>query len=133
MYKIELKTNEKVLLITMSGLISKVEGETCFFDLKKRLRTFNTSEYCLIIDTQELKASKQDSVDNIKNIVELFVWKPFKVRYNIIPKSIIATLQAKKVVKSRIFRKIIPVKSYEEIFSNKKNAEQEINYMFNCG
>lgn len=32
MYKIQLETNEKVLLVTMYGIISKVEGETCFFD-----------------------------------------------------------------------------------------------------
>ena len=132
MYKLELKTSEKVFLIAMSGLISKEEGEECLNDLQRKLKTFNTSEYYLVVDTQELKASTQDSVDNIKNTIELFVKTPFKGRYNILPKSVITDLQAKRASGNDMFNKIIPVKSYEEIFSNKKKVDQGINHMSNC-
>jgi hypothetical protein len=133
MYKFELKTNEKVFLITMSGLVSKEDGEKCLTDLQRKLKTFNTSEYYLVVDTQELKASTQDSGDNIKNTIELFVKTPFKERYNILPKSVITNLQAKRFTGNDMFSKITPVKSYEEIFSNKKKVAQGINHMFNCG
>lgn len=115
MYKLEIKSSEKVFLITMGGLISKQEGEEYLVDLFGKLKTFNTSEYYLIIDTQELKASAQDSVDNIKNAIELLATASFKRRYNIVPKSSITESQAKRVAKNDMINKIIPIKSYKEI------------------
>lgn len=128
MYKLELNPNEKVFLITMSGLLSKEEGDRYLTDLQRKLKTFNTSEYYLVVNTQELKASKQDSIDNIKNSIELIVTTPFKGLYNIVPKSVITSSQAKRVVKNDMFNKIIPVQSYEEIFSSKISSDgnQEI-------
>lgn len=127
MYKLEIKSNEKVFLITMGGLISKQEGKQYLVELIEKLKTFNTSQYYLVVDTQELKASTQDSVDNIKNYIELLITTPFKERYNIVPRSSITALQAKRLVKNDMFSKIIPIRSYEEIFlpKNSNNNREE--------
>lgn len=121
MYKLEVRSNEKVFLITMSGCVLKDEGQQYLIELSKRLRVFNTSEYCLVIDIQELKATTQDSVDKVKNCIELLITTPFKERYSILPKSSIAVLQVMRLVGSDMFNKIIPVKYYEEIFTYKNS------------
>lgn len=115
MYKFEVKSEDNIVLITFEGLLSQKDGCRVFEDLSRKLKTFDTSKYNLIVDTQELKASKQDSVDNIKRTIELFVKTPFKGRYNVVPKSIIADLQAKRVSGNDVFSKITPIKSYESL------------------
>ena len=69
MYKMELKTNEKIFLITTSGFISQDEGNNYLVDLVAKVKTFNNSEYHIIIDTQELKASGQGSTEGIKKSI----------------------------------------------------------------
>jgi hypothetical protein len=115
MYKMELKTNEKIFFITMSGFFSKEEGNKYLMDLPNKLKTFNNSDYNVVIDTQELKASSQDCVDQIKKGIELIVSAPFKGRYNIISKNLITNVQANRVGKDVNFSKINVVKSYEEV------------------
>ncbi|WP_333886554.1 hypothetical protein [Clostridium sp.] len=62
MYKFEIKFKDKVVLITLKRLISLEESYKIFEDLIGRLKTFDTSKYNLVVDTGELKASKQDCV-----------------------------------------------------------------------
>ena len=61
MYKFEIKSKDKVVLITLKRLISLEESYKIFEDLT----AFDTSKYNLVVDTGELKASKQDCVDSI--------------------------------------------------------------------
>jgi hypothetical protein len=117
MYKLECKSKEKIFLITFGGLLSKEEGEDFLVNLSGKLRTLNPSQYYVVVDTQDLKASGQDSLDNIKNTIELLITSKFRGYYNIVPKSIITELQAKRVVKNDMFSLIKPVKSYEEILN----------------
>ncbi|APM40854.1 hypothetical protein BS101_20145 [Clostridium kluyveri] len=121
MYKLEIKPEKNIFLITFKGLLSKKEGEEFLSELLRKLKTFDTSKYNLVVDTQELKVSTQDSTDNIKSTIELLVKTPFKGRYNVVPKSIIAELQAKRVVKNDIFNKITPIKSYESLLKSSAN------------
>lgn len=94
MYKLEMKPHHKAFVITMEGLISREESSNYMEDLSKRLKTFNTSEYYVVIDTQDLSASTQDMLDQMKKGIELLVKTPFKGRFNIVSKHIITNMQA---------------------------------------
>jgi hypothetical protein len=118
MYKMELKTNEKVFLITMSGFFSKEESNKYLIDLSNKLKTFNKSEYHVVIDTQELKASAQDCLDQIKRGIEIITATPFKGCYNIASKNVITNAQASRVGKDVNFSKINMVQSYEEVLKS---------------
>jgi len=117
MYKIELKINEKIFLINMSGFFSKEEGEKYLIDLSNKLKTFNSSEYYAVIDTQDLKASAQDCVLLMKKGIEIATTQ-FKGCYNIVSKNVITNLQAKRVGKDVSFSKINVVQSYEEVLKS---------------
>ena len=116
MYKFEMKPSHKAFIITMGGLISREESSNYMEDLSKRLKTFNTSEYYVIIDTQDLSASTQDMLDRMKEGIELLVKTPFKGRFNIVSKHVITNMQAKRVAGENLSH-ITPVQSYEEFVS----------------
>lgn len=117
MYEFKIEPNENIVLITLNGLLSKNEWDAFLALLLEKLKSLNTSQYHVIIDTQNLKASAVDSIDNIKTAVQLFVTTPFKGRYNIVSKSVITNVQIKQIVKNHILNKITPVGSYEEILN----------------
>jgi predicted transcriptional regulator len=116
MYNFQLVPNERVFLITMGGLISDQESHKYMEDLLRKLKTFNTSEYYLVIDTQELKTSKQDMLDQVKEGIELLVSTPFKGRYNIVSKALVTNMQAKRIAYEAM-NQITPVESYAEFVS----------------
>ncbi|MDQ7095115.1 hypothetical protein REC12_16075 [Desulfosporosinus sp. PR] len=113
MYNFQLIPNEKVFLITMGGLITDQESHKYLEDLLRKLKAFNTAEYYLVIDTQELKASQQEMLGQVKKGIELLVATPFKGRYNIISKNHITTMQANRIAHEALTQ-ITPVKSYDE-------------------
>ncbi|KLU65263.1 hypothetical protein DEAC_c28150 [Desulfosporosinus acididurans] len=116
MYNLQLKPNEKVFLITMGGLIKQQESHNYMEELLKKLKTFNTSEYYLVLDTQELQASPQDMLDEEKKGIELLVKTPFKGRFNIASKTLIANMQAKRIAGDTL-KLITTVHSYDEFVS----------------
>ncbi|MGC7872709.1 hypothetical protein ACPUYX_14445 [Desulfosporosinus sp. SYSU MS00001] len=116
MYNFQLKPTEKVFLITMGGLINKQESDNYMEDLLQKLHTFKTSEYYFVLDTQELKASTQDMLDEEKKGIELLVKTPFKGRFNIASKALIANMQAKRVAGNAL-KQITTVQSYDEFVS----------------
>ncbi|WP_088225495.1 hypothetical protein [Desulfosporosinus sp. FKB] len=116
MYNFQLKPTEKVFLITMGGLINKQESHQYMEDLLKKLLTFKTFEYYLVLDTQELKASTQDMLDEEKKGIELLVKTPFKGRFNIASKTLIANMQAKRIAGDAL-KQITTVQSYDEFVS----------------
>lgn len=115
MYKFELKQKEKVFLVTIGGFITKEEGNKLSSELLHIMKTFNQSEYYLIIDTQDLKASGQDSIEDVKNGMELFIRCKFKGMFNILSKNIITNVQANRIGKDVGFSKIKQVQSYDEV------------------
>ncbi|WP_425806775.1 hypothetical protein ACHOLT_06930 [Desulfitobacterium sp. Sab5] len=116
MYKFEMKPSHKAFIITMGGLISREESSNYMEDLSKRLKTFNPSEYYVVIDTQNLSASTQDMLDRMKAGIEVLVKTPFKGRFNIVSKHIITNMQAKRVAGESLSH-ITPVQSYGEFVS----------------
>lgn len=115
MYKIELKRNEKIFMVTMSGFVSKDEGNNFISELSNQLTKFNNSEYIIVIDTQNLNASAQECVNQIKEGIDIIVKAPFKKHYNIASKNLITNMQAQRVGKDVNFNKITVMKSYEEV------------------
>lgn len=116
MYKMELKTNDKIFLITISGMMTEKESISYIEELKKNIRSINPVQYSIVIDSQELKTSPQGLIGLIEEAMSLIVNTPFKKRYSIMPKSAIATSQIKRIGREDDeFSDTIIVESYKEV------------------
>jgi NAD(P)H-hydrate repair Nnr-like enzyme with NAD(P)H-hydrate dehydratase domain len=113
MYNFQLKPEEKVFLITLGGLINSQEAQKAKEELLKKFKTVNTSDYYLVLDCQELKASAQDMLDQEKKNIELLVKTPFKGRFLIESKTLITNMQAKRIAGTTLSQ-LTTVHSYEE-------------------
>ena len=119
MYKIELKTNGKILLINMSGFMTQEESISYIKELKKNIKDISPTQYSIVVDSRELKTFSQQLLGSIEESMSLITNTPFKKRYTIIPKSIIATMQIKRVgMGINKYNDTIFVESYEEIFKS---------------
>jgi len=119
MYKMELKTNGKILLINRSGFMTQEESISYLEELKKNIKNICPTEYSIVVDSRELKASSQQLLVSIEEAMSLIAVTPFKKRYSILPKSIIATMQINRVgMGINKFNNIIFVESYEEILKS---------------
>lgn len=119
MYKMELKNNEKVFLITMGGFMTEKESIDYIEELGKVIKTIDPAKYSIVIDSRELKTSSQQLIGYIEQAMELITNTPFKKRYSIIPKNVIATFQIRRIVKKDDkFNDTILVESYEEILKS---------------
>jgi hypothetical protein len=102
MYAIEMNPENKIFLITLSGLLSREEVKNFLVNLTGKLKTFNTSKYYLIVDMQNFKYGEQDSLDNVKKAEDLLITTPFKGLYSIKSKEcIITNLQSIQTMKKR--------------------------------
>lgn len=116
MYKMEVKTNERILLITMSGLMTEKESLAYIEELNKNIKRINPTQYSMVVDTRELKASPQNLINLMEQAMELITTTPFKRRYSIMPKSAVATMQVKRVSKEdNKFNDTIFVEAYEDV------------------
>lgn len=118
MYKIELKENEKVFLVTMSGLMKKTEIMAYINEFKKRIKSFDLDQYNIVLNIKELEAFSQDFdlIDLMEQAVMLIIKAPFKARYNTIPKSVVAAWQMERIGKKHTsFYDTIFTESYEEV------------------
>lgn len=119
MYRMELRANEKVLLITMRGLMTKVESLEYLEELKTYIRCINPKQYNVVIDTSELKTTPQNLIDLMEKAMEIITNTPFKKRYNIMPESIIAKSQVKRIAREyNTFFNTVYVNSYNEILDS---------------
>lgn len=113
MYKLELKANERILLITIKGLLTESESIEYIKELKKNTRSIDPVEYCLVANLRELKASPQKLRSFMEEAIAYIAATKFKKRYCIIPESVIACSQLKRIGKRD--DKFIFVQSYESI------------------
>jgi hypothetical protein len=112
----ELKTDEKIFLITMEGFLTLNESISYIGELRKNIRKFNPSKYSLVIDAKELKASPQRSIGMMEEAMKIITTIPFKNKYSITPESLIAASQIKRVGRGNDkFCEMIFVESYEEV------------------
>lgn len=119
MYKMEIKTNEKVFLITMSGLMTEKESVSYIEELEKNIKAINPTQYSIVVDTRELKTTSQQLIGLMEQAMELITNTIFKKRYSIMPKSLVATMQVKRVAKEdNKFNDSIIVESYEEVLKS---------------
>ena len=116
MFNLQIKPEKKVFLITLGGLINNQEAQKAKEELLKKFKTVNTSEYYLVFDCQELKASAQDMLDQEKRNIELLVNTPFKGRFLIESKTLITNMQAKRIAGSALSQ-LTTVHSYDEFVS----------------
>ena len=118
MYKMELKTNEKIFLITIGGFMTEEESISFIAEMKKNIKNINPTQYNIVVDSRELKTSSPQLVGLMEEAMTLLTTTPFKTRYSIMPKNIIATSQVKRVSKeNNKFNDTIFVESYEEILN----------------
>ena len=90
MYKFECRPNEKIFLITMSGYITKEEGSRYIAEFNENVKTFNKSEYYVVVDTSELKSDGKNSLNDLKEFIQNLISSisiSFKGKYNIVSKN----------------------------------------------
>lgn len=116
MYKLEFKENEKVFLVTMSGLMTRKEIMTYIAEFKKNMKKFNPTEYNIFLNIKELEAFSQDLIDVMEKAIMLIINAPFKARYNTTPKSVVAAWQMERIGrKNTSFYDSIFTESYDEM------------------
>jgi len=119
MYKMELKTNAKILLINMDGFMTQEEIISFIEEFKNNLKDIISNQYSIVVDSRELKAFPQQLLGNMKEAMSLITITPFKKLYTIMPKSLITTMQIKRVgMGVKKLNDIINVESYEEILES---------------
>lgn len=121
MYKIDINEVEKQFIITLAGLLDDSENAAYLMELESKLHMKNFNDYVLIVDTSDLKITTPEKEANMQKGIELIVKKPFRVKYNIAPKSAVTNLQANRVGSSLdIKNQLIRVASLDEIFAVRK-------------
>jgi len=121
MYKLEFKENEKVFLVTMSGLMTKKEIMSYITEFKKKIKNFNPTEYNIVLNIKELEAFLHDFdlIDLMEKAITLIINAPFKARYNTMPKSAVAAWQMERIGKKNTsFYDTIFTESYEEVLKS---------------
>lgn len=116
MYTMEIKSKERIFLITMSGFMTEEESLAYIKEYKEKIKSINSSEYNIVVDGKELKTTSQKLIGLIQEAQNLIANTPFKQRYSIMPKSTISTSQIKRVSsENKVFDDTIFVESYEEV------------------
>lgn len=100
-YAIDINSENKIFLITLSGLLSNEEGKDFLTSLLNRLKTFNVDNYYVIVDIRRLISSPQNTLNHITKAIELLVTAPFKGHYLIKSKNIIANSSTKRALRKR--------------------------------
>lgn len=116
MYSIEIKAQDKMFKVSASGSVTAQEGRNLLNELSEKASSINNiSEYSLVLDTQELKPSAQDSLEDMNKVMQFYLTTPFKARFCIFSKSLISKMQIDRVGKEHNLNDLIqPVESYEE-------------------
>lgn len=118
MYTMELKTN--LLIITMSGVMTKEEGISYIEELKKNIKDISPIDYNIVVDSRKLKKISEELRESRKQAISLIASTPFKKRYNIMPKDIIATMQGLRAgIVNNEFNNTIFAESYGELLKFK--------------
>lgn len=115
MFKMEVDKIKKVFSIYAAGFFSMEEGMNFMSEYQSKTSEIDPKDYVLIVDGREVKASAQDVVEQLKNMIMLYMSVPFKKRIIIQQQSAVAASQTKRIAKDIPgFETIIFAESPEE-------------------
>lgn len=115
MYKVELNTAKKLLIVSASGLVNKDEGEKIYQDVTQNIRKINPSEYSLVCETSDLKASTQDSLPVMEKLMGAYLNTAFKARYCLVSKNVVTNMQLKRVGQDGFMKGFTTISSLDEV------------------
>lgn len=116
MYKIELKTKEKIFLIAIEGQAAEKEIISYVNDLKTKIMKINPTDYYVVTDLRKLVTSPQNFTMLMEQSIKLIADTPFIKRYSIMPESATASMQLKRVGNQA--DKFIFIESYEKVLQS---------------
>lgn len=94
MYKMEIKTAEKIFFIEIAGFFKMEDAKQYMEDFKKNLmRIPNPRDYHLVIDAKEQKTVPQDVQALLEEAIALYVATPFKSHHTVMFNSAISKSQ----------------------------------------
>ncbi|WP_105617634.1 hypothetical protein [Vallitalea okinawensis] len=117
-YEITLKTNskgEKFLYCFGEGFFQMEDAQAYVDALKKEVSKVNPATTSLIIDSAESKPAAPDVVPLLVECTQIFHETPFKTKYYIKDKNIIATNQKKRTDDLGFFDSLTLIDSVDEV------------------
>lgn len=79
----ELKKNEKIFLITISGLMTEKDSVSYIEELEKNISYIDPRQYSIIVDTRELIFFPKQFIELREQAKTLITTTPFKKRCRI--------------------------------------------------
>lgn len=77
-YEFELNKENKKLNIKVDGFFHKEEAMQFVSDYKKCVQKINTSDYIISVDCNKMCVSKPEIVDDLKNVIQMYLDDEFK-------------------------------------------------------
>ena len=114
MFKIENRIPQKTLILTVSGLVSESEARELIEAFKTKISTINPTEYKLVINAREQKASTKEVIPLQREAIRLYMDTPFKVRKSVVIGSKLTMKQIKAIGKHELLEKFEFVDTLEE-------------------
>ena len=99
MYKIDYKVASKSMIITFGGLFTEDEAKSFMGDYQREVSKINKKNTNLILDTTDLKTSKQDTIPMLQACLNMYLSDGFKDIVVIEMKDICAKMQTKRIAK----------------------------------
>ncbi|MDP4085998.1 MAG: hypothetical protein Q8934_15450 [Bacillota bacterium] len=103
LYEINIEDNKKTLYVKASGFFKEEDALAYVNDFQAALKKISIPTFKLIVDATEQKAVAQDVVDEIKNVLNLYMGCGFKKIVVINPSSVVAKVQIQKCAKEMNF------------------------------
>lgn len=98
MFKIEVNTSKKQVLITVGGFFKEEEGGNFLKDYNTKMKSITPSTYTLALNSEELLASRPDMLPIMKQCMTLYKETGFKEIISNLPTSKISEIQLKKAI-----------------------------------
>jgi hypothetical protein len=108
MYEINLDNTNKRIIITFAGFMNEVEGDKFFNEYNQEIRKISSKDYSLVLNIEEMKAIEQKNLPKMKESFNLYKAAGFKKMFALKPKSVITSMQLKRVLNELNYT-IIPI------------------------
>ena len=95
-YNFELDQKEKTFVIEVWGVYQEADAEAFMEEYNKQVNMINPANYRLIVDSVELKTSKQDMLPMLKQCLKMYKNEGFKEIVMVTPDSHTAKVQLKR-------------------------------------
>jgi hypothetical protein len=97
MFNFNINSQKKSFHVSASGSFGVEEAKQIVEEYKNKAKGLNLKEYVLIIDSEAVSVSTPDVVPYMNELIQLYTDAPFKKKYFVSPKSVIASMQVKRV------------------------------------